>query len=227
MIHSIEQIYPRVYKLISENNILVTENLTPGISFYGEPTYLYNGKEYRSWNPTRSKLAAVIIKGLTMLPIKEGSLVLYLGVASGTTCSHISDIVGKTGHVWAIDFAPRPLRDFLDKVTRHRKNLSPIFGDVRYPKDYKTLVPMIDIIFADVAQPEQAEIVVRNSKYFLKEKGWLMLSIKSRSINASLSPKTIYESQVKILEKFSFAIKELIELDPYEKDHAMVIAEFE
>jgi fibrillarin-like pre-rRNA processing protein len=51
-----------------------------------------------------------------------------------------------------------------------------------------------------------------------------MLSIKSRSIDVSLDPKKIYTTQENILEKEGFRIIELIELDPYEKDHAMAIA---
>ena len=215
--------------VFKDKNKLFTENPDDckGIKIYNEHLIKRKSKEYRSWNPTRSKLAAAIMKGLKILPIKEGNLVLYLGVASGTTCSHVSDIVGRNGHIWAIDFAPRSMRDFLDKVTRYRENISPILGDARKPTDYKTLVPIIDVIYADIAQPDQAEIVVKNSKYFLKEKGWLMFSIKSRSIDSSMNPQKIYASQVKILEKFGFGIKEFLELDPFEKDHAMVIAEFE
>jgi fibrillarin-like pre-rRNA processing protein len=207
-----------------ENNMLVTENLTPGLTFYGETTYKHEDKEYRSWNPTRSKLGAAIMKGLKHLPLKQGSNVLYLGVASGTTCSHISDIVGTKGHIWALDFAPRSLRDFLDKVTKYRNNISPIFEDARHPQKYQYLVPMVDIIYADVAQPNQADIVVNNAKYFLKNCGWVMLSIKSRSIDVSLEPKKIYAVQANILEKEGFRITEIIELAPYEKDHAMAIA---
>ena len=50
--------------------------------------------EYRVWNPFRSKLAAAILGGVDKIHIKPGSKVLYLGAASGTTVSHVSDIVG-------------------------------------------------------------------------------------------------------------------------------------
>lgn len=50
--------------------------------------------EYRAWNPFRSKLAASIVGGVGDIHIKPGSKVLYLGAASGTTVSHVSDIVG-------------------------------------------------------------------------------------------------------------------------------------
>lgn len=50
--------------------------------------------EYRAWNPFRSKLAAAILGGIDQIHIKPGAKVLYLGAASGTTVSHVSDIVG-------------------------------------------------------------------------------------------------------------------------------------
>lgn len=207
-----------------DQSILVTKNLTPGTTFYGEPVFEVEGVEYRSWNPTRSKLGAVILKGLKSLPIKPGSLVLYLGVASGTTVSHVSDIVGQHGHVWGLDFAPRAVRDLLDRVTRYRKNISPILGDARQPQQYEQLVQPVDVIFADVAQPDQAEIIVLNVKNFLKEGGYIMLSVKARSIDVKEDPKKIYETQVKILVDAGLEIHEVIELEPLEKDHAMIIA---
>ena len=50
--------------------------------------------EYRVWNPFRSKLAAAIVGGIENVWISPGSKVLYLGAASGTSVSHVSDIVG-------------------------------------------------------------------------------------------------------------------------------------
>lgn len=222
----LENLYPGVFKLHTENQaFLVTKNLTPGKTYYNEPLFNHEGSEYRSWNPTRSKLAAAIMKGLQIMPFKEGSRVLYLGVASGTTCSHISDIIGVEGHIWALDFAPRALRDLLDKLSRFRQNISPILGDAHKPGNYAMLVPKVDVIFADVAQPDQAEIVVINGKIFLKKGGWVTFSIKSRSIDFKEGPKKIYKNQVRILEENGFTVHELLELDPFEKDHAMAIAE--
>ena len=207
------------------NMLLVTRNLTPGRIYYGEPTYMVDSVEYRSWNPTRSKLAAAIMKGVGVMPVKPGAKVLYLGAASGTTVSHVSDILGETGHVWAVDFAPRALRDLLDKVARYRSNVSPILGDANKPMEYSHLVPMVDVLFADVAQPNQAEIVVKNASMYLKEGGWAMLSIKSRSVDVRRRPRDVYEAEVAVLEGGGLKVRELVELDPYEKDHAMALAE--
>ena len=221
----LETLFDSVYSLKKGNqSTLVTRNLTPGITYYGEPVFSVDKVEYRSWNPTRSKLGAVILKGLKEMPIKPGSLVLYLGVASGTTVSHVSDIVGDKGHIWGLDFAPRAVRDLLDNVIRHRKNISPILGDARQPGSYSSLVQPVDVVFADVAQPDQAKIIVDNARHFLRKGGHIMLSIKARSIDVKENPKNIYEDQIKVLEEAGFIIKETIDLHPFEKDHAMVIA---
>ena len=226
MPQSLEEIFPEIYRLRQEDNtFLVTRNMTPGRTYYGEPTYPVDGVEYRSWNPTRSKLAAVIMKGVGIMPVKPGATVLYLGAASGTTVSHVSDILGETGHVWALDFAPRALRDLLDKVARYRSNVSPILGDANKPMDYSHLVPMVDAVFSDVAQPNQAEIVIKNASMFLKSGGWTMLSIKSRSVDVRRKPRDVYEAEVVVLEGGGLKVRGLVELDPYEKDHAMALAE--
>ena len=180
---------PGVY-FIEEGSqrFLATRNLAPGRKVYGEELVTVDGVEYRLWNPTRSKLGAAIVRGLIKNPIKPGVKVLYLGVASGTTCSHVSDIIGDSGHVWGVDFAPRPIRDLIDHVARYRKNITPILGDARQPQGYSLQVPKVDTIFADVAQPDQAEIVVKNAKLYLKKGGYAMLSIKSRSVDVGRPP---------------------------------------
>lgn len=40
------------------------------------------------------------------------------------------------------------------------------------------LIGMVDTIFADVAQPDQARIVSINAQYFLKNEGHFVISIK-------------------------------------------------
>ena len=226
MPQSLEELYPEIYKLrLDGNTLLVTRNMTPGRTYYGEPTYQMDAAEYRSWNPTRSKLAAAIMKGIRYMPVRPGAKVLYLGAASGTTVSHVSDILGETGHVWGLDFAPRALRDLIDKVARYRTNVSPILGDANKPMEYSSLVPKVDAVFADVAQPNQAEIIVKNASIFLKRGGWAMLSIKSRSVDVKQKPRDVYDAQVEGLEGGGLKVRELIELDPYEKDHAMALAE--
>ena len=54
----------------------------------------------------------------------------------------------------------------------------PIIEDARHPHKYRMLIPMVDCVFADVAQPDQARIVALNSQYFLKNGGHFVISIK-------------------------------------------------
>jgi fibrillarin-like pre-rRNA processing protein len=220
----LRETFQGVYFIEEDQPILVTRNLVPGRMVYGERLIRMGEEEYRSWNPTRSKLAAAIMKGLGEMPILSGSKVLYLGVASGTTCSHISDIVGREGHIWGVDFSARSLRDLIDNVARHRRNISPILGDAREPNRYSAQVPKVDVIYSDVAQPDQAEIVLKNAFLFLSRGGCAMLAIKSRSVDVTKEPGVVYSEQVEVLKRGGFTIGELVELDPYEKDHALALA---
>ncbi len=221
----IEELFPGIFRVKTDSeDLLATRNLTQGLSFYGERLIEVEDDEYRAWNPFRSKLAAAILKGLERLPLLPGGKVLYLGVASGTTCSHISDIVGWRGHIWGVDFSPRPMRDLIDNLARHRGNVSPILEDARSPGSYSAIVPTVDVIYSDVAQPDQASIVVKNAERYLRHGGWALVAIKSRSVDSARSPWEVYGEQVDILGKNGFEVGNLLELEPYEKDHAMVVA---
>jgi len=111
--------------------------------------------------------------------MKPGSKVLYLGAASGTTVSHVSDIVGAEGMVYAVEYSHRSGRDLIE-VAKKRTNIVPIIEDARHPQRYRMLVPMVDVIFQDVAQPDQARILAINAQHFLKNGGHFVLSIKVR-----------------------------------------------
>jgi len=181
--------------------------------------------EYRIWNPFRSKLAAAIIKGLRDFPFNQKSDVLYLGVSTGTTISHISDIVGQNAIIFGIEHASRVARDFLDRVASHRKNIVPIIQDARRPEEFFSVYKKVSIVYVDIAQPDQTNIAIENCKLYLKPGGHLFLVIKTRSIDVTKDPKKIIENEIKKLERV-FQIKQTIDLQPYDKDHAMVIATF-
>ena len=204
---------------------LATRNLVPGQRVYGERLYNYDGVEYREWNAYRSKLAGALLKGLEELPIKEGDRILYLGIASGTTASHVSDIVGPKGRIYGVEFAPRVMRDLI-LVVRERRNIYPILGDARFPEKYRHLVEGVDGLYADVAQPEQASIVARNAKFFLRDDGYLLLAIKARSIDVTTEPSEVYLREIKTLVEAGFEIKDVVHLDPFDRDHAMIYARY-
>ncbi len=204
---------------------LCTKNLAPGYSVYGERLIRYNGVEYREWNAFRSKLAGAILKGLKENPIKKGTKVLYLGAASGTTPSHVSDIVEKEGKVYGVEFSPRVVRELI-LVAQRRPNLFPILADARFPQSYMPLIENTDVLYVDIAQPDQTDIAIYNAKIFLRENGNLLLAIKARSIDVTRNPEEIFKEEASKLEKNNFEVKQVINLDPYDKDHAMVLARF-
>ena len=74
-----------------------------------------------------------------------------------------------------------------------------------------------------IAQPEQTKIAIDNCKMYLKKGGFLFLVIKTRSIDVTKDPNQIINQEMKKLEN-DFEICEKIDLRPFDKDHAMVIA---
>jgi fibrillarin-like pre-rRNA processing protein len=204
---------------------LATENLVIGNQVYKEKLIKKKDTEYRLWDPFRSKLAAAIMNGLEVFPFQEKSSVLYLGVSTGTTASHISDIVGPQGIVFGVEHASRVARDFLDRVASHRKNIIPILQDARQPQQYFSVYTKVDVVYVDIAQPDQTDIAISNCKMFLKNEGCLFLVIKARSIDVTKSPKKIFENEKNKLKE-NFEIIQVINLSPYDKDHVMVIAKY-
>ncbi|MCC6043502.1 MAG: fibrillarin-like rRNA/tRNA 2'-O-methyltransferase [Desulfurococcaceae archaeon] len=204
---------------------LATKNLVPGHRVYGERLFKLEGVEYREWNAFRSKLAGALLNGLADQPISEGDKILYLGVASGTTASHISDIIGSKGRIYGLDIAPRVMREFI-MVAEIRKNLYPILADARKPQEYRHVVELVDGIYADIAQPEQASIVADNADMFLKDGGYLLLAIKARSIDVTKEPSEIYKREINTLKERGFEIVSVVHLEPYDKDHAMILARY-
>ncbi len=202
---------------------LATENLVPGNQVYNEKLLNVKGVEYRIWNPFRSKLAASIMNGLKDFPFNKKSDVLYLGVSTGTTISHISDIIGQSGTIFGIEHASRVARDFLDRVASHRKNIVPIIQDARKPEEFFSVYKKVDTVYVDIAQPDQTDIAIENCKLYLKSGGYLFLVIKTRSIDVTKDPKRVIKNEIKKLESL-FEIKQTIDLQPYDKDHAMVVA---
>ena len=205
---------------------LATENLVKGNQVYKEKLILKKGIEYRLWEPFRSKLAAAIMNGLDIFPFQNKSTVLYLGVSTGTTISHISDIVGPSGIIFGVEHSSRVARDFLDRVAKYRKNIIPILQDARKPKEYFSVFGKVDIAYVDIAQPDQTEIAIENCKLYLKKKGYLFLVIKTRSIDVTKPPNQIINEEILKVKK-NFDILQTINLHPYDKDHAIIISEFQ
>jgi len=219
--------FPEVYwaTLEGESRRLATKNLAPGRQVYGERLVSHGGVEYRVWDPFRSKFAAAILKGLETAPVQPEHKVLYLGAASGTTASHVSDIVGEGGHVYCVEFAARSIRELVDNVCPFRLNMSPILADARFPERYAALLEKVDDIYCDIAQPQQAKVLADNADIFLKANGWIMLAVKARSIDVTKAPSEVYEQEMETLKARAFRIEEVVHLEPYDKAHAMIVAQ--
>jgi len=220
--------FTEIYQVTLEDGAqrLATRNLTPGRTVYGERLIRFKKVEYRVWDAFRSKLAAAIIKGVQTVPIKPEQRVLYLGAASGTTPSHVSDIVGEKGHVYCVEFASRSMRDLVDNVCAYRLNMSPFLEDARFPEKYAMFIPgKVDCVYCDIAQPEQAKLLADNADVFLKPSGWVMLAVKSQSIDVTKAPEEIYKQEATVLKKRGFNVEEIVRLEPYDKAHAMIVAQ--
>jgi fibrillarin-like pre-rRNA processing protein len=188
---------------------------------FGEELVEREGILYRPWDARRSKLAAGVQKRLSQIGIREGDSVLYLGAAHGYTPSFISDIVGKKGVVFALDFSATVVRDLLRK-SRTRTNMIPLLADAKRPADYAFRVTGVDVIFMDIAQREQVAIFLRNCERFLKEGGFGILALKARSVDMTRPPRDIFKDAYRELEQ-TYTVVDYRELDPYEKDHALFV----
>ena len=196
-------------KVYYKNGNVATKNLTPGISVYGEEL-IVEDEEYRIWNPRRSKLAAALLNGLENLELLDTSKVLYLGASTGTTVSHISDIV-INGKIYAVEFSPTTAKKLV-QLSHQRLNIAPILGDATKPKGYLNIVEKTDLIYCDVAQPNQSELFMRNMNLFSKDAGVGLLMIKARSIDVVQKPKKIFKEQEKKLKEKGFKIVEKVKL---------------
>jgi len=226
--------FPGIFLVKGKEDALATKNIVPGDSVYGEKRVsvpavegVEGGEtiEYRVWNPFRSKLGAAVVAGTENIHIAPGSKVLYLGAASGTTVSHVSDIVGPEGIVYAVEFSHRSGRDLLG-VAKKRPNVVPIVEDARMPQKYSMIVGIVDVIFSDVAQPDQARIVALNAHKFLKNGGFCVISIKAACVDSTAPCEAVFAGEVEKLRAEHFTPREQCTLEPYERDHAVVVAEY-
>lgn len=202
-----KEIFPGVFR---QNKDIMTKDLFSG--------------NYKIWDPKKSKPAAAFLKGLKKFPIKEGTKILYLGIGEGTTASYFSDIIGKKGVIIGVDIARKPFEKLLD-VCEKRHNIIPILADANKLEEYeKYVVEKVNVVYCDVAQKNQTEILVKNAKRFLKSNGFVMYMVKAPSIDVTANPLDIFKKEALKLENSGFRVVEIKELGPYEKDHAIIIA---
>ena len=189
-----------------------------GLATQGEPVYgeQVDG-EWRRWDPHRSKLGAMLDRGIET-GLEGGERVLYLGAANGTTVSHVSDFAGPT---YAVEFAPRPMRDLLS-VADSRTNVFPLLKDAHHPDRYTHVVEPVDAVIQDVATRGQAQVALENRRFL--DDGRLIAAIKARSEDVTRDPDSVFEDVLAELET-GYEILETQRLEPFHDDHLAVIAQ--
>ena len=174
-----------VSRVFTDGQNLYTENLTPGRSVYGERLVPVRAREYREWDPRRSKLAALLLKGWKILPLERGSEVLYLGAASGTTVSHISDLCPE-GTVYAVEFSRRVFQKLL-ALAEERHNVIPILADASKPDGYASTVGRVGFLTDNRIDTDQLELLGRSGAWLSWPRYWSAEAHGSRSPRSSRS----------------------------------------
>jgi fibrillarin-like pre-rRNA processing protein len=215
-----KQLFPGVYE---RDKQFATLSIDPGHKVYNEKTFREGDSEYRLWDPFRSKLCAALCKHLENFPFSSGTKILYLGASTGTTISHLSDIVGRDGEIFAVEIALQCMKGLM-ALSDRRHNIIPIHADARQPQEYQD-VGSVDAIYQDVAQPDQDGILMMNAKMFLKKGGLAMICIKSQSIDVTKPPEEVFTMVLKKLETV-FEVLEEIRLEPFDKDHLFVVMRY-
>lgn len=206
---------------------IYTLNLDRGRTVYDERLFDVGNKQYRQWNPFRSKLAASIMLNARKIYLKTGTRLLYLGASSGTTVSHCSDILTKSGAVYAVEFSARSLRELVQNCA-DRPNVIPIYADANRPSEYaKFISGPVDVIIQDVAQPNQTEILIKNvRRYLTPRKGQFIYEIKARSIDTIADPKDIFQQEKEKLERAGLQITDSVNIGSFQKDHQVLFGRY-
>ncbi len=205
-------------RVFTDRGRFYTESLCPGKRIYGERLTATSGTEYREWDPRRSKLSAYLHCGGKEFPFRKDGKVLYLGASSGTTASHVADVC-PDGRVFCVEFAQRMFRDLVGTCGT-RPNMMPILGDATKPQEYSMFVESVDVVYQDVAQKRQADIVCDNMDAFGAEFG--MVAVKARSEDVTASPESIFAAAEERIRERGFRITDARSIEPYEKSHEMI-----
>ena len=199
-----------------------TRSLVLGQKVYGERIITEGKVEWREWNPFRSKLAAALCAGLKDFPIHEGSAVLYLGSAEGTSISHVSDVIGKSGVVVGVDISPKAMATF-SKLVESRENIIPLLADANQPSTLRNELGefLCDVLVQDVSQRNQADIFVKNLNEFGKQGAHGLLVVKARSVDSSKAPEQVLKNELAFVKKH-LRVLQVLDLNKFESDHFII-----
>ncbi|MEM3396813.1 MAG: fibrillarin-like rRNA/tRNA 2'-O-methyltransferase [Thermoplasmata archaeon] len=209
------------FGVYSDGENFYTLNAVPGVSVYGEVLVKEKEREFRRWNPMRSKLSAMLHKKLKNFAFREKTYVLYLGAASGTTVSHISDISSK-GKIYAVEISKTPFINLL-RLAEARKNIIPLLADAAKTYTYSPVVQKVDVIYQDIAQKHQVEIFLNATKEFLRDKGTGYLIIKAPAIDSTKKVGEVLKSCMAKIDDSGLTICENILLEPFDAEHCALV----
>ena len=229
--------------IIVNNSLkLTTKNLIRGNKFYNEKIIFSNDQEYRVWKPYKSKLAAAILNGLEILPIIEKSRVLYLGTSAVVTLSHISDIIGAEGVVYVVEHSHETAKELIEKLVTKRDNIKPIIMDMTKPSEYEIIHDKVDVVYVDIEQSKEMEIALLNCKIHLRVGGYLLLVVKTRSIDEYQGKKFVINNKSELVNtieennsknytiksdlKVNFEIIQQINLTDFFKEYSLIVAKY-
>ena len=222
--------------------MLATKNLVRGNQCYNERLVQLDGEEYRIWKHYRSKLAAGIIHGLEILPIIEKSRILYLGASQGITVSHVSDMIGPEGIIYAVEYSREISKKLQEEVVSKRKNIKPIIMDAAKPSQYQIIDRKVDVVYVDLDQPNEMEIAILNCKMYLQVGGYLLLMVKTRLVDQYQGKKFIINDKSELVNtieeintkkyttmdnlKVNFEIVQQINLANFFKEYSLIVAKY-
>jgi len=211
----------RYYGVYSDGEHFYTKNALPGVAVYGELLLRQDNVEYRRWNPMRSKLCALLHKNLKNFAFGEKTDVLYLGAATGTTLSHISDI-SRNGRIYAVEISKTPFISLLN-LAEMRNNIFPLLIDGAKTYAYAPIVQKVDVIYQDIAQKNQVDLFVNAVKTFLRPNGTAYLILKAPAIDSTKKVEEVMESCITQIESSSLNIIESLMLEPFDAEHAALV----
>ena len=211
-----------------EGRTLWSRNSTRGKSVGGERRKRDGKIEWRRWDPFRSKVAAALLltsqKASELLP-SPGDTCLYLGASSGTTVSHIHDMVcGSNNHhngqIIAVEISPRMMRD-LSSLAEDRSGLIPILNDAREARSYAPVMrEKAHWIHQDLSIADQAENFISIATSTLKNGGIGLLSLKAASERQfEGDDQRRFSRAEKLIEESELELIEMIDISQYQEQH--------
>ena len=207
--------------VVREGRTLFTPNLEPGRRVYGEELRTFHGVEHRAWDPFRSKLAALLLRGAPAELLAPARAALYLGGAHGTTVSHLSDLWPGTP-IFVVEKSPTAFAPLL-ALARRRPNVLPLLADAQLPERYLADVGTVDFLYQDVAQRDQARLFVDNARTLLAPGGRGVLMLKIRSVSQRRPAPAIVRAAREELAAGGLRATGEFALPPFSRDHTALL----